>query len=65
MNKSIADDTFVAVHKETGVEVGLITVKKKGMNLIDIGLLAVSSNQRQKGIATMLLAELPFGLTSQ
>ena len=56
VNKSIADDTFVAVHKETGIEVGLITVKKKGMNLIDIGLLAVSSNQRQKGIATMLLS---------
>ena len=30
VNKSMADETFVAVHKGTGAEVGLVTVKKKG-----------------------------------
>ena len=56
VNKSMADDTFVAVLKETGVEVGLVTVKRKGEALIDIGLLAVSPKQRRKGISKMLLS---------
>lgn len=56
VNKSMADETFVAISKVTKEEVGLVTVKRKGELVIDIGLLAVSSSHRRKGISRMLLS---------
>ena len=57
INKSMADETFVAVHSGSGAQVGLITVKQKGHALVDIGLLAVSAQHRRKGISRKLLAQ--------
>ena len=55
INKSMADETFVAIHRETKEEIGLVTVKQKGPAMVDIGLLAVNSNHRRKGISRSLL----------
>jgi dTDP-4-amino-4,6-dideoxygalactose transaminase len=61
LNRSIADEVFVAVDVESGSEVlGFITVKlRQNVNDADdvnIGLLSVSSTHRRMGIASMLLA---------
>lgn len=56
VNRSLADDVFVAFNKSTNEDVGFITVKKKEANHVNIGLLAVSSNYRRKGIAKKLLS---------
>ena len=55
VNFSIADEIFVAVDSITGKEVGFITLKQKGSS-VQIGLLAVDSKQRRKGIASQLMS---------
>lgn len=55
INFSIADEVFIAVDSSTGSEVGLITLKQKGL-VVSIGLLAVSPQHRRKGIASQLLS---------
>ena len=55
INKSIADETFVALDKDTSEEIGFITLKKKG-STVSIGLLATSAQHRRKGVASMLLS---------
>jgi len=55
VNRSIADEVFVAHHIETGEDVGFITVSKK-QDVINIGLLAVSDGYRRQGIANSLLS---------
>ncbi len=56
INKSMADEVFVAVHKISKEEVGLITVKQRGPDRVDVGLLAVNSSHRRKGISRSLLS---------
>lgn len=46
VNRSIADEVFVAKDSETGDIVGLITLKLKEGNITSIGLLAVSRTHR-------------------
>jgi GNAT superfamily N-acetyltransferase len=55
VNFSIADEIFIAVDSATGKEVGFITLKQKGSS-VHIGLLAVDSKQRRKGIASQLMS---------
>jgi len=55
VNKSIADEIFVALDKDSSEEIGFITLKKKG-NVVSIGLLATSALHRRKGVASMLLS---------
>lgn len=57
INKKMANETFVAVHRESKKEIGLVTVKQKGPAMVDIGLLAVDSNHRRKGISRSLLCK--------
>jgi dTDP-4-amino-4,6-dideoxy-D-galactose acyltransferase len=45
VNRSIADEVFVASLASTGEDVGFLTVKRRG-NVINIGLLAVDGNFR-------------------
>jgi predicted GNAT family acetyltransferase len=56
VNRSIADEVFVATDSKTNQDVGFITVKRKTDSLVNIGLLAVDSNFRRRGIARKLLA---------
>lgn len=53
LNKSVADEVFVAVNSEQ-LEIGFITVKRKDLN-VNIGLLAVDENHRRLGVASALL----------
>lgn len=55
VNRSVADEVFVAIDTVTKEEIGMITLKKKG-NVVHIGLLAVSGLHRRKGLASMLLS---------
>ena len=55
INFSIADEIFVAVDTATGTEVGFITLKLKG-STVSIGLLAIDSKYRRKGIASQLMS---------
>eukprot|EP01034_Spumella_vulgaris_P022017 gene22014-28110_t len=55
LNRSIADEVFIAYDIHTNVEVGFITVKNKG-NSVNIGLLAVNPNYRRQKIASSLLS---------
>lgn len=55
LNRSIADEIFIAYDAETDIEVGFVTVKRRGTN-VNIGLLAVDANHRRKGIAFTLLS---------
>lgn len=55
VNFSIADEIFVAVDAATGTEVGFITLKLTG-STVSIGLLAVDSKHRRKGIASQLMS---------
>jgi GNAT superfamily N-acetyltransferase len=55
VNFSIADEIFVAVDSSTGEEVGFVTLKQKE-SVVHIGLLAVASQHRRKGIASQLLS---------
>ena len=55
MNFSIADEIFIAVDSTTGKEMGFITLKQKE-SFVHIGLLAVDSKQRRKGIASQLMS---------
>jgi GNAT superfamily N-acetyltransferase len=54
-NFSMADEIFIAVDSVSREEVGLITLKQKGLE-VHIGLLAVSAQHRRKGIASLLLS---------
>jgi dTDP-4-amino-4,6-dideoxygalactose transaminase len=54
VNRSIADEVFVAKDAETGESVGFITVKLKGLTT-HIGLLSVSDSHQRRGIASMLM----------
>ena len=64
LNRSLADEVFVvrdrvadrSVDGGGGEEVGFITVKKTGANVVNIGLLAVSASHRRKGLAYALLS---------
>jgi len=55
INRTLAEEVFIAVDEVTGKDVGMITLKRKGPTLVDVGLLAVSSSYRRKGIASRLL----------
>lgn len=55
VNRTIADDIFVAQDVTSREIIGLITVKMKDSTTGNIGLLAVSSQHRRKGIASLLL----------
>lgn len=55
INFSIADEIFIAVSSTTGEEVGFVTLKQKDLT-VSIGLLAVASQHRRKGIASQLLS---------
>jgi len=54
LNRSLADEVFIAYTKEDE-EVGFITVKKRA-NTVNIGLLAVAESHRCQGIAKALLS---------
>lgn len=59
LNRSIADEVFLAVENESGQDdvVGFITVKLRSPgNEVNIGLLSVSNSHRRMGIASMLLS---------
>lgn len=54
VNKSVADEVFVAIDSNDQ-EIGFITVRTKGSD-VHIGLLAVNSNCRRLGVASALLS---------
>jgi GNAT superfamily N-acetyltransferase len=54
LNRSIADEIFIARDAETTETVGFITVKLKGLTT-HIGLLSVSDTHQRRGIASMLM----------
>lgn len=57
MNRSLADEVFVAIDETTSQTVGLITLKRfKDQLGVSIGLLAVSSSFRRRGIASALMS---------
>lgn len=57
VNRTLADEVFVAVDSATNQTVGLITLKGLKDQLgVSIGLLAVSSAFRRRGIASALLS---------
>lgn len=55
VNRSLADEVFVAKDTDSGDIVGIITLKMRPGNETNIGLLAVSRAHRRRGIASMLL----------
>lgn len=55
VNFSIADEVFVAIDAVSGEEVGFVTLKQKG-SVVHIGLLAVATHYRRKGIASQLMS---------
>lgn len=55
-NKTAADEVIIARDSTTGKDIGMVTVQKKGSNKVNIGLLAVNSDYRQMGIATILMS---------
>lgn len=55
INRSIADEVFIAQDIVSGKDVGFITVKRHGV-VVNIGLLAVAQSHRRMGIASMLLS---------
>ena len=55
INKSVADEVFVAYDSESQQEIGFITVKRKQAN-VNIGLLSVHQNYRRLGVASSLLS---------
>ena len=62
LNRSLADEVFVIHDRLAGgggageEELGFITVKKTTANIVNIGLLAVSTSHRRKGLAHALLS---------
>lgn len=54
LNRSIADEIFVAKDTDTAEIVGFITVKLKGLTT-HIGLLSVADSHQRRGIASMLM----------
>jgi len=57
LNKTLADEVFIAKHTSNDEVVGLITVKSKG-SYASIGLLAVNKLYRRQGIAQALLSRV-------
>ena len=55
INRSLADEVFIAQDLITNKDVGFITVKRHG-TVVNIGLLAVAQTHRRMGIASMLLS---------
>ena len=56
INRSIADEIFVAKDVKTNEDIGFITVKRHNNNIINIGLLSVNSKFRRQNIAKSLLS---------